>query len=119
MSTQSHYNINKPTPRNLIKSKKLLDKYPDKCHIILKTTLLTQTKYLVPKDITVAMFQSIIRKRMKDVDSQKAIFIFFLKSNGDPVIHSATTTIGSIFQEFKSDQDGFLYATIEMENTFG
>jgi hypothetical protein len=56
---------------------------------------------------------------MKDVDSQKAIFIFFLKNNGDPVIHSATTTIGSIFQEFQNDQDGFLYATIEMENTFG
>ena len=119
MSDRSHYNINKPTPKNLIKSKKLLDKYPDKCPVIIKTTLLTQTKYLVPKDITVSMLQAIIRKRLKDSDSQKAIFIFFLKPGGEPVLHNATTTIGAIFQEFRNGQDGFLYATIEQENTFG
>ena len=72
----THYNINKPIPKSMIKSKKLLDKYPDKCPIIIKSDLLTQTKYLVPKDITINTFQMIIRKRIKEVNSQKAIFIF-------------------------------------------
>ena len=114
-----HYNINKPTPKEMMRSKKLLDKYPDKCPLIINSDLLSQTKYLVPRDITISNLQMIIRKRIKDVHSTKAIFIFFLKSNGTPVIHNATTTIGSIFDEFRSDKDGFLYATIELENTFG
>lgn len=112
------YNIDKPISKTLMRSKKLLDKYPDKCPIIIESDLLNQTKYLVPKDITVSMFQHIIRKRIHKIHASKAIFLFFMRES-EPVLYSATTLIGNIFDECKNSKDGFLYVKLDTENTFG
>ena len=114
----SIYNVDRPVDTNMIKSKKLLDKYPDKCPIIIKSDLIKQTKYLVPRDITVTMFQQIIRKRIDKIHHSKAIFLFFMRDD-KPILQSSTTMIGNIFDECKSSKDGFLYVKIDTENTFG
>lgn len=94
-------------------------KYNDKIPIILEVNsnykdelCLDKNKYLVPYDLTISQFVYVIRKRLKLLDS-KSIFIFF---NGK--CPASSELIQMIYNENK-DKDGFLYATITSENTFG
>ena len=69
-------------------------------------------KYLVPNDLTVAQFIYVIRKRL-NLHSEKAMFIFI---NGQ--LPTNSHLINDLY-EINKDQDGFLYVTYALENTFG
>jgi GABA(A) receptor-associated protein len=62
--------------------------------------------------LTVGQFIYIIRKRTK-LDSEKALFVFF-----NNTLAPISELMGNLYQKSK-DKDGFLYATISLESTFG
>jgi GABA(A) receptor-associated protein len=94
-------------------------KYKDRVPIIVeisdsnnKELSLNKCKYLVPFDLTVSQFLYVIRKRIK-LTPEIALFVFFNNS-----LPPSSETIGSVYKHHK-DRDGFLYAVISLESTFG
>ena len=100
-------------------SKYIKNKYPDRIPIIVEiadtdknSIILDKKKFIVPKDLTIAQFIFVIRKRIK-LQPEHALFIFF-----DNKIPTSSTLISEIYNKNK-DEDGFLYADIALELTFG
>lgn len=98
-------------------SARICKKYETRVPIIVETDenssiKLDKSKFLIPYDLSIPQFLYVIRKRIK-LTSEQALFVFF---NG--TIPSATSTIGSVYKQHK-DADGFLYAFISLESTFG
>ena len=100
-------------------SSKILTKYPDRIPIIVSrsknSTLpeLEKSKFLVPSDLTLGQFQTVLRKRIKLADTE-AIFIFI----NDTKLCTGSDNISNLYDENKDD-DGFLYITYCSENVFG
>ena len=98
---------------------RILEKFPDKIPVIVeqgksdKLTKIDKSKFLVPQDITVGQFMTIIRKRIQ-LQEHEALFLF-VKNNTLP---ANSTTIVNVYEQNKSD-DGFLYMTYCGENVFG
>jgi GABA(A) receptor-associated protein len=105
--------------KRLKESSRVLDKFPDRIPVICepgknthKLPKIDKTKFLVPKDITIAHFVMIIRGRLK-LDASVALFFVV----GD-VIASSNSTMNELYANH-ADADGFLYMTYSEENTFG
>lgn len=104
--------------KRLEESKKVKTKYPSRLPVIVeqeksdKLPLLDKRKYLVPNDMTVGQFMFIIRKRI-NLDPQTALYIFFNNK-----LAPTQELIASIYR-YNSDKDGFLYAVVGAEKTFG
>lgn len=103
-------------------SGRIRQKYPDRVPIICEKakmcsdkaiTNLDKRKYLVPKDLKLADFMYVIRKRMK-LSPEKSIFLFL----GDNNLAPCSALLGVLYEEYKDD-DGFLYITYNGESTFG
>ena len=98
---------------------KILKNHPDRVPVYVDKKKgddlpdLDNHKYLIPKDMTVAQFMVIIRKKVK-IDSKKALFIFMNNS----ILPPNQATFGSLHAEY-ADSDGVLYTTFAVENTFG
>tara|TARA_B100001094_G_scaffold307187_1_gene338679 strand:+ start:3030 stop:3356 length:327 start_codon:yes stop_codon:yes gene_type:complete len=95
----------------------MLQKHPDyvPCLIINKAPKqiqLQKHKYLVPKDLSMAMFIMVIRKSAK-ISPEQAIFL--LVENKIPV---PTETMEQLYDKYKSKND-YLYINLTVENTFG
>jgi GABA(A) receptor-associated protein len=98
----------------------VLLKYPDKIPVICEKSVyaskdcpdIDKKKYLVPFDLTIGQFVYVIRKRLKLLPD-KSIFIFI---NG--FIPATSSLLYNIYNNNKDD-DGFLYITYTLENTFG
>jgi GABA(A) receptor-associated protein len=103
-----------------LEAKRIMSKYNDRIPIICEKSknagkdcpLIDKKKYLVPIDLTFAQFVYVIRKRLK-LGSEKAMFIFI---NGQ--IPTNSHIISDLYETNK-DQDGFLYVSYALENTFG
>merc|ERR1712098_508512 len=100
-------------------SDRIRKKYPERIPVICekdeKSPDLPQVdknKYLVPKDLTIAQFIYVIRKRIK-LPPEKAIFLYVNNS-----LPQTTSLLAAIYEEHKS-ADGFLYVNYAGENTFG
>lgn len=101
-------------------SEKILEKHDNKkvpivseiCENNKNDISLDKHKFLVPSEITLAQFICVIRKRIK-INPEDALFIYF-----NNVLPISSDTLGNIYRCHK-DLDGFLYATIALENTFG
>ena len=94
-------------------------KYNDRIPIIVEINAqnkqelnLDKYKYLVPRDLTLGQFLCVIRKRV-NIEPAKALFIFFNNS-----LSPTSDTMSNIYNNNK-DIDGFLYAIISLESTFG
>lgn len=110
-------------------SEKLRNKFPGKIPVIvsLDKYMLTdyemsREKFLVDGNVTVSSFQYTLRKYImnkktvssKVMDSSVSIFVFY----GDPqTIPRASDTIGDLYTQHSSN--GFLFATVLKESTFG
>ena len=70
-------------------------------------------KYLVPKDMTVAQFMIVIRKKIK-LDPKKAVFVFVDNS----ILPPNAATFGDLYTTH-ANPDGILYVNFAVENTFG
>ena len=94
-------------------------RYPDKIPLICEKdpqsniNSIDKTKYLIPGDLAVAQFSSMIRKKL-EIEKEKA---FFLLVNGK---HSITgdTLMSELYNKYK-DEDGFLYISYSSELTWG
>jgi GABA(A) receptor-associated protein len=71
-----------------------------------------KNKYLVPGDLTVLQFMSLIRKRIKLANDQ-ALFIYV---NG--TLPASSTMFSGLYAEHR-DEDGFLYVVYTGESSFG
>ncbi len=95
---------------------KVLRKYPDKIPIYVQVVnnlpTLKETKFIVPKHLTIGEFLFICRKRLT-LSPEQGIFIFFNNK-----LYSTSKTIQEIYDENKLDS-GLLVATVSGENTFG
>lgn len=74
---------------------------------------LQKKKYLIPANMTLCNFMVEIKSRLK-MNSEEALFITF---NGK--IYAQSITMGEIYVDCKDPEDGFLYGTYNVENTFG
>jgi GABA(A) receptor-associated protein len=114
----SQFKINNSIEKRTVEAGKIIIKYPDRIPIIVEINKasdeikLDKYKYLVPYDLTIGQFLYVVRKRV-NIASEKALFIFF--SNTLP---ATSDTVGNIYKN-KKDVDGFLYAIISLESTFG
>jgi GABA(A) receptor-associated protein len=102
-----------------IESDRITIKYENRIPIIVEVNAqntkelnLDKFKYLVPHDLTLGQFLFVIRKRVK-IEPEKALFIFF-----NNVLPPMSDSMGEIYNSSK-DIDGFLYAVISLESTFG
>jgi GABA(A) receptor-associated protein len=99
-------------------SKRIREKYPDRVPVIVQKAKgcnlndIDKKKYLVPSDVTIGQFISIIRQRIK-LSPDKAIFIFI-----NNILPSTSATVHSIYNEMKHG-DGFLYIYYNGESVFG
>ena len=99
-------------------SEKILLKYPTKIPVIVEkanhknTPDINKNKFLVPKDLTLGQFLSIIRKRI-DITEQEALYIFIGK-----ILPPTSETMTKLYSEYKHE-DNFLYLNYCIENTFG
>lgn len=101
------------------KSQHILEKYPDRVPLIIEPSKndrvsypIDKSKYITPRDLTLAQLQQIIRKRIR-FPPEKALFMF-INNRLFPI----TSMVGQIYDDNKDD-DGFLYITYCQENTFG
>ena len=78
----------------------------------LDTPRLDREKYLVPLDLTGAQMGFVVRRRLR-LDASQSLF---LVCGGQLV--GATTTVRELRDRTPSE-DGFLYLTYTLENTFG
>jgi GABA(A) receptor-associated protein len=99
-------------------SERIRDKYPDRVPIVLikatgtKLPDIDKYKFLVPGDLTITYFQTVIRKRLV-LKQEEALYLFCGNT-----IPTQTNSLNEIYKKNK-DEDGFLYLTYSTENTFG
>jgi GABA(A) receptor-associated protein len=103
-----------------LEATRIKKKYTNRCPIICeyfkyKDTdhgQLDKNKFLVPKDMTIASFMQIIRRRMK-IGAHDALYIF--TAIGLP---RSSMTIAELYEQ-AVDEDEFLYMAVRPEKTFG
>lgn len=101
---------------------RIISKYQDKVPIIVnrgnKGNIkdISKKKFLVPYDLTVSQFTTVIRKRIELKESE-AMFIF-INNRGKEILPLQSASVGSVYDQHK-DEDGFLYITYAGENVFG
>ena len=88
------------------------NQYPDKIPIICEkdplckdSVEIDKTKFLVSKDLNVAQFNFMIRKRCGVQEENSA---FFLLVNGNYNL-TGDLSLSNIYEQHKSPEDGFLY----------
>ncbi|XP_057315423.1 microtubule-associated proteins 1A/1B light chain 3C-like [Hydractinia symbiolongicarpus] len=95
-------------------------KFPSKIPVIVERyhkekalPLLDKTKFLVPQELTMSQFVTIVRNRMSLSPTQSFYLIVNNKS-----LASMSTTLQEIYKDEK-DEDGFLYMTYASQEIFG
>lgn len=104
--------------KRLEESSKILEKYPERVPIICERITsnipdIDRKKYLCPRDLSIANFMHIIRKRIK-LSSDKSIYLFI----NEKTIPITSSLLGVIHNNYKHE-DGFLYISYGGESTFG
>ena len=109
-----------PFDKRLDESTRIRSKYPERMPIIVEKNPacnglsdIDKHKYLVPSDLSVGQMLYVVRKRIKGMSPDKALFLFV----GD-TMPCMSDQIVLLYDRHK-DEDGFLYLTYSSENTFG
>jgi len=101
---------------------KILAEYPSRIPVILDCSsgvspdFIRKNKFIVPEKITVAQFLIDLRKQIT-VNKSQAIFIFYGKSTKNKIAPTFAR-MADLYSSY-ADEDGFLYLTVALENTFG
>lgn len=95
-------------------------KYPDRVPVICEVAkgnewaiTLDRHKYLVPYDLTTGQFLNVIRKRIR-LGAEQGLFIFTDRNT----LPACSELMSVMYNQYKNE-DGFLYFTVAVENTFG
>lgn len=99
---------------------KIRKNYPHRVPIIVEsahgqTIEIKRKKFLAPDDINIGSFLTEIRKQ-STLRPEEAMFIFCGENGG--VLVPTSSSMEQVYKRYKSD-DGFLYMTVALENTFG
>ncbi|KAH7642540.1 microtubule-associated protein 1 light chain 3 gamma [Dermatophagoides farinae] len=96
-------------------------KFPNKIPIIVERSpkerslpRLDKTKFLVPQELSMGKFMTIIRNRM-NLNTRYSMHFMI---NNKTVAVGMTRTMNEIYKEHK-DKDGFLYITYSSQEIFG
>ncbi len=100
-------------------SARIISRHKDRVPVIVEISrntnlTLSSKKFLAPKDISIAGFLNEIRKQAS-IGPEQAIFLFCGSAG---VLVPTGYTISQVYEKHK-DEDGFLYITVALENTFG
>lgn len=104
--------------KSLEETTRIRKKYPDRVPVYVKRANgcefndIDKHKFLVPNDLTLSSFITVIRKRIK-LAPEKTLFIFI-----NNVLPPLTSLMINIYDEMK-DSDGFLYIYYNGESVFG
>jgi GABA(A) receptor-associated protein len=102
----------------MAESKRLRLKFPGRIPVLVQRArrsdlpLLTKTKFLVPKDLSVRHFQHVIRQRMR-LPPSHSLLLFV-----GGVLPAASSLMCSVDQDHR-DEDGFLRMQYASESVFG
>jgi len=104
--------------KRLEEASRITEKYPERVPIICERITpnipeIDRKKYLCPRDLSIANFMYVIRKRLK-LSSEKSIYLFI----NDKIIPTTSSLLGVIYEKYKHE-DGFLYISYGEESTFG
>ncbi|KAJ8285039.1 hypothetical protein COCON_G00038890 [Conger conger] len=95
-------------------------KFPTKIPVIIERYTrekylppLDKTKFLVPQELSLSQFVTIIRNRMSLMPSQA--FYLLISNNG---LASMSLTMAQVYKDHRDD-DGFLYMTYASQEMFG
>ena len=113
----SKFKTNHEFDKRWNESQRIVIKYPDRVPIIcerISTNVpeLDRKKYLCPRDLSLANFMYVIRKRMH-IEPEKSLYLFI---NNKMI--PCSKLLGTIYEEEK-DEDGFVYIKYGGESTFG
>ncbi|KAJ6656901.1 hypothetical protein lerEdw1_002902 [Lerista edwardsae] len=96
-------------------------KFPSKLPVILERypkekmlPALNKVKFLVPQDLTMGQFVTIIRKRMSITSTQA----FYFLVDGNRSLINMSSTMAEVYATYQ-DEDGFLYMTYASQEMFG
>jgi GABA(A) receptor-associated protein len=113
------YDTSHTFEERVAEANRVLARHPDRIPVLVQKDNksdvpdIDKCKYLVPKDLTMGQFVYVIRKRLKNFTSEKALFVFV--NNALP---STNTLVSVIYDKHKSP-DNFLRMIYSTENTFG
>ncbi len=115
-----YYKNTVPFERRRLESEKILEKYPGRFPIIVERAhaaktnipLIQKKKFLVPAELTMGQFISIIRRNIA-VTPDVAIYIFC-----NNTLLPSNILIKEIYTHYK-ENDGFVYMLYMGESTFG
>ena len=100
--------------------KKIIEKYPDRVPVFVTRGKgdknlkdIEQNKFIVPEDITIAQFMTIIRNKI-ELGPEMALFLFVNKGT----LPAQSATMANLYNSYKND-DGLLEVEYCGENTFG
>lgn len=101
----------------LTQTTKVISKFQDRVPVFVECQdfELVKNKYLVPRDITCGQFIYILRKNLKEIKPDTALFMFF----GGGIIAPSGETIGNVYDYNMDPEDHFLYCRVKKESVFG
>ncbi|XP_048032236.1 microtubule-associated proteins 1A/1B light chain 3C [Megalobrama amblycephala] len=95
-------------------------KFPNKLPVIVerylqekKLPLLDKTKFLVPNELTLGQFLSLLRSKIA-LEASQALYLLISGRN----MSCLSTSMGEVYSQFR-DPDGFLYITYTSQDMFG
>jgi len=115
---QGTFKRENPYNKRLELSKRLKEQYKNRVPIIVEigsnsNLKLDKNRYISPKDISLGAFLNEVRKK-SSIKPEEAIFMFC----DDNVLVPTNHLISQVYERY-ADDDGFLYLTVTLENTFG
>lgn len=111
------FKIKHPYEKRVAESDRIICKYPERVPIICQrinneVPEIDRSKYLCPRNLSIANFMLVIRKRLK-LSPEKGLYLFITNK-----IVPCSQLLGTVYEE-KKDEDGFLYINYAGESTFG
>ena len=111
------FKLNHPYEKRVAESDRIICKYPERVPIICQrinneVPEIDRSKYLCPRDLSMANFMLVIRKRLQ-LSPEKGLYLFVANK-----IVPCTQLLGTVYEQ-KKDEDGFLYINYAGESTFG
>lgn len=105
-----------PVEKRKAVTNKIIEDFPKSRPLIVypltaRDPKIEKNKYVVPINICMSEF---ICKVKKYINTRDSLFFFINKKMIDCV-----STVGEIYNKYKSEEDGFLYITYTRENAFG
>jgi hypothetical protein len=118
----NHYQKDKSFDERKKESKIAMEKHPNNVpvYVMSKSINIKKSKYLIPKNMSVLRLVSTLRTK-HELKGHEAMYLYFenSKSPNKQLILPVTSRVMFEAYEDYADEDGFLYAFIEREATFG